>query len=222
MKPSCSRALISGFSVYAAYAQVIGEFGPDRYRVVRLKSDQRARLVQCLRPIDPDFIQFINVNSATRTWRFTWLGEAIVILSMPCPPLDSPAIDAASARIFSARPASDTMPFSTTFPLTESAETRSPAQPVLTSSGRRHVKLDTYWRVQQNVIAIIDRVENGLTRRLCTDVNEGGRLELDIRDTWIGDEDGCRGRSQVNQCAFSYFKNDRRSIGSYLTRGSIV
>ena len=44
----------SGFSVYAVYAQRIQ---PDRYWVKHLKCDQRARLVDRLRPIDPDFLR---------------------------------------------------------------------------------------------------------------------------------------------------------------------
>ncbi len=125
MNPSRSRAL----RVAVAASPV--SF-PTRSELVVSAAMVTGLVVKKLR-LEPIFVQltpislsFVTFTSAMRTCRLTWFGVATVIRLITWAPLTSPAIEAASARTLSAFPASDTTPFSTRLPSTESAETRSP------------------------------------------------------------------------------------------------
>ncbi len=86
----------------------------------------KLRLVPIFCQLTPISFNFVTSTSAIFTRSKTWFGVAMVIRSITCEPLASPAIEAASLLTLSAWPASDTTPLSTRLPSTELAEIGSP------------------------------------------------------------------------------------------------
>src|SRR5438132_1421688 len=123
MNPSCSRAAIVAWApgtLPTVRKLVASPITVTGLLVMKLK------LWPIFCQLTPISFSFVTFTSAIRTCRLTWFGVATVIRLITCDPLTSPAIEVASARTLSAFPASDTTPFSTRLPSTDSAETRSP------------------------------------------------------------------------------------------------
>jgi len=70
--------------------------------------------------------------------------------------------------------------------------------------------------VQQHAVGGVDGVDDRLPRGLGADIDERRRLDLDIGDVRIGDEDGSGGSTQADERALVDFEHDPPAIRRYL------
>jgi hypothetical protein len=82
--------------------------------------------------------------------------------------------------------------------------------------------LDQDRRVQQYAVGGVDGVDDGLSRGLGADVDERRRLDLDIGNVRIGDEDGSGGSTQADERALVDLEHDPPALRRYLRGAGAV